>query len=69
MRKAISQGLFNVDYIDETMDFIAAVLQCFAFYALYQKKTDEELRLRLVIVSKMIGGVLGAKDHELQLVI
>lgn len=62
------QGIFNVDHIDETMDFIAAVLQCFT-HALYQKKTDEELRQRLKIAGKMIGGALGIKDHELQLVI
>ena len=34
-----------------------------------QKKTDEELRQRLKIASKMIGGALGIKNHELQLVI
>ena len=62
------RGDFNVEYIDETLEFIAAVLQCFA-HALYQKKTDEELRQRLVIVEKMIAGALGIKDHELHLLI
>ena len=62
------RGDFNVEYIDETLEFIAAVLQCFA-HALYQKKTDKELRQRLVIVEKMIAGALGIKDHELHLLI
>ena len=62
------QGIFNVDHIDETLEFIAAVLQCFA-HALYQKKTDNELRQRLAIVSKMIAGALSIENHELQLVI
>jgi len=62
------KGEFSADYIDETLEFITAVLQCFA-HALYQKKTDEELRQRLVIVSKMIGGAIGIKAYELQLVI
>jgi AcrR family transcriptional regulator len=62
------KGEFNASYIDEALEFISAVLQCFT-HALYQKKTDEELRQRLVIVSKMIGGAIGIKDHELQLVI
>ena len=62
------KGEFSADYIDETLEFITAVLQCFT-HALYQRKTDEELRQQLVIVSKMIGGAIGIKDYELQLVI
>jgi len=62
------KGEFSADYIDETLEFITAVLQCFT-HALYQKKTEEELRQRLVIVSKMIGGAIGIKAYELQLVI
>ena len=62
------QGDFNVDHIDEVQEFISAVMECFT-HALYQKKTDEELRQRLRIVSKMIGGALGIKNYELQLVI
>ncbi|MGE4589925.1 MAG: TetR/AcrR family transcriptional regulator [Acidaminococcaceae bacterium] len=71
-RKIIEQGNhegdFSVEYIDEVLEYISAVLQCFT-HALYQKKTDEELRQRLKIAGKMIGGALGIKDHELQLVI
>ena len=62
------QGDFSVDYIDEVLEFISAVMECFT-HALYQKKTDKELRQRLKIAGKMIGGALGIKDHELQLVI
>ncbi|MEA5091278.1 hypothetical protein SDC9_22524 [bioreactor metagenome] len=62
------KGEFSADYIDETLEFITAVLQCFT-HALYQKKTDEELRQQLVIVSKMIGGAIGIKDYELRLLI
>ena len=62
------KGEFSADYIDETLEFITAVLQCFT-HALYQRKTDEELRQQLVIVSKMIGGAIGIKDYELHLVI
>lgn len=62
------KGEFSADYIDETLEFITAVLQCFT-HALYQRKTDEELRQQLVIVSKMIGGAIGIKDYELRLLI
>lgn len=62
------KGEFSAAYIDEVLEFISAVLQCFA-HALYQKKTDEELRQRLVIVSKMIGGAIGLKEKELHLII
>ena len=62
------QGDFSAAYIDEVLEFISAVMQCFT-HALYQKKTDEDLRQRLKIAGKMIGGALGIKEHELQLVI